>query len=35
MRLRTGDQVRVNGGQGTVEVLRAADNPDVSTGAVR
>ncbi len=35
MRLRTGDQVRVNGGQGTVEVLRAADNPDVPTGAAR
>jgi pyruvate,water dikinase len=32
MRLHTGDLVRVNGGQGTVEVLRAADS--VSTGAV-
>jgi len=25
MLLHTGDMVRVNGGQGTVEVLRAAD----------
>jgi phosphoenolpyruvate-protein kinase (PTS system EI component) len=25
MRLHTGDRVRVNGGQGTVEVLKAAD----------
>ncbi|QRN99315.1 pyruvate, phosphate dikinase [Archangium violaceum] len=35
MRLRTGDRVRVNGGQGTVEVLRAAEGPDVSTDAAR
>lgn len=27
MRLHTGDRVRVNGGQGTVEVLRVADGP--------
>jgi pyruvate,water dikinase len=32
MRLRTGDLVRVNGGQGTVELLQTADS--VSTGAV-
>ena len=34
MRLHTGDWVRVNGGQGTVEVLRAADAGDLNHYAV-